>query len=139
MIVCSLYHNGAVAPTLANLRVTQATQNAFETSILTCKQCKTPDCYYACQEEGGRAMYIDPDTGARIINEEKCIGCLKCIHACPQYPHAPIFFNEDTGTCHKCDLCGGEPQCVKFCPMSLSLSEHCYPADEHPLTYTAEA
>lgn len=139
MIVCSLSHYGEVSMGHANLRITQASQNAFETSILTCKQCETPDCYYACQEKGSRAMFVDKDSGARVIDSEKCSGCLKCIEACPQYPKTPIFYDKEKGVCHKCDLCGGDPQCVKFCPMSLSLSEHCYPADEHPLTYTGVA
>ncbi len=68
---------------------------------------------YACPTE---ALYVDGRTGARSIDSEKCTGCGLCREACPQYPATPIMCDPERNICLKCDLCGGEPLCVKFCP-----------------------
>ena len=135
MIVCALYHGNEVGPNRARLKVTQATIDLFNTTITTCKQCAHAECYYVCHAESVGAMYVDKETGARVIDPNKCVGCLKCVKACPQYPNAPIWFNEKLGVAFKCDLCGGEPQCVKYCPMSANWSPKVYPEDEHPLRF----
>jgi Fe-S-cluster-containing hydrogenase component 2 len=62
------------------------------------------------------AFYIDESTGARIIDSTKCTGCKLCIQACPQYPDSAIMYDPERNICVKCDLCGGDPLCVKFCP-----------------------
>ena len=134
-IVCSLSHGDQCGPSKARIRIVQEARDLFNTTMITCKQCETPMCYYACHTNGGGAMYIDETTGARVIDQEACIGCRMCADACPQAPNSPIYYDEETQTCFKCDLCGGDPQCVKFCPMSASFSERAYPADEHPLTF----
>jgi Fe-S-cluster-containing hydrogenase component 2 len=59
------------------------------------------------------AIEVDPKTNARVINAQKCTGCMTCVKACPW---AMISFNEETKKATKCDLCGGDPQCVKWCP-----------------------
>jgi len=58
------------------------------------------------------ALSIDEDTGAIIVDKEACTGCGNCIEACPG----------DVPTIHPtenyaliCDLCGGDPECVKVC------------------------
>jgi Fe-S-cluster-containing hydrogenase component 2 len=39
------------------------------------------------------------------------------MQACPKYPDAPpIMYDSERNICVKCDLCGGNPLCVKFCP-----------------------
>ncbi|MGA2523861.1 MAG: hypothetical protein ABSF65_06870, partial [Candidatus Bathyarchaeia archaeon] len=43
----------------------------------------------------------------------KCKGCDWCVQACE---HGGISIHPDTGFSVACDLCGGEPQCVEFCP-----------------------
>lgn len=130
---CSLGHGEVCGPAHARIRVIQPSQNIFDTQIITCKQCDAANCLAACPTG---ALYVDEKTGARVINQKKCTGCLLCMKACPQYPNAPIYFDEATGTCFKCDLCGGDPKCVKFCTMSVSFSEHCYPMEDHPLKFT---
>ena len=133
MAVCSLKHEGICGPAYARIRVVQPSQNIFDTQIITCKQCDAANCLAACPTG---ALRVDEKTGARVINQKKCTGCLLCMKACPQYPNAPIYFDEVSGTCFKCDLCGGEPQCVRNCTMSVSFSEHCYPEEDHPLKFS---
>jgi Fe-S-cluster-containing hydrogenase component 2 len=47
------------------------------------------------------------------ISSEKCIGCYECITACP---FNAIRVDTGEGLVFKCDLCGGDPECVKWCP-----------------------
>lgn len=135
MAVCSLNHEGSCGPEYARIRVVQPSQNIFDTTIVTCKQCDSANCLTACPTG---ALHVDEKTGARVINKKKCTGCKTCMKACPQYPNAPIYFDKHSGTCFKCDLCGGDPMCVKNCTMSVSFSEHCYPEEDHPLKFSAD-
>lgn len=75
-----------------------------------CRQCDSPECLDVCPEN---AIYVDPKTGARVVDESKCQGCGDCVDAC-QFDM--IHINPDTQTAYKCDLCGGDPQCVAWCP-----------------------
>jgi Fe-S-cluster-containing hydrogenase component 2 len=117
--VCTLSHDGVVSPALARTWIVDHIRSSVIEGY-TCKQCQGPECLWACPVEG--ALYIDPTTGARVIDPEKCIGCKLCLEACIQYPNSLIRYDAQREICVKCDLCGGEPLCVKFCPESaLSL------------------
>jgi carbon-monoxide dehydrogenase iron sulfur subunit len=111
--VCSLSHEGVVSPVLARLEIISYPLEGWRIKSVTCKQCRGPDCLYVCPT---KALYVDNVTGARVIDAGKCIGCKLCMEACPQYPNTPIRHDSKINVCFKCDLCGGEPLCVKFCP-----------------------
>jgi Fe-S-cluster-containing dehydrogenase component len=58
------------------------------------------------------ALSPSEGTGAVLVDREKCIGCGECIDACPgKIPH--IHPAENYALI--CDLCGGDPECVKVC------------------------
>jgi len=66
------------------------------------------------------AIYVDEKTGARCIDEEKCREKCDdgqpCIDACAAYYDPPrIYFDPEKKIAIKCDLCEGDPQCVKWC------------------------
>ncbi len=47
--------------------------------------------------------------------------CKECLEACP---FGAMGFDPDRGRPFKCDLCGGEPLCVRFCePGALLFKE----------------
>jgi len=74
-----------------------------------CAQCEDYPCVKACPVE---ALSIANKTGAVIVDAEKCIACGKCINACPgRIPH----MHPNGKFILICDLCAGEPQCVKVC------------------------
>lgn len=58
------------------------------------------------------AISVDEDTGAVILDSDRCIGCKMCMVVCPF--GAPVF-DLDKRIMIKCDLCGGDPECVKHC------------------------
>jgi len=112
-IVCSLSHDGQCQPSLSRITVQYdptKTLAKFAAMADVCRQCNMADCYLACAYD---ALTLDKATGARIIDPEKCTGCGECFAACPW---DKIVKDEETGVYSKCDLCGGDPQCVKYCP-----------------------
>jgi Fe-S-cluster-containing hydrogenase component 2 len=64
----------------------------------------------ACPVE---ALYRDEKTRAILINDDICVGCRLCIDKCP---FGGISIDPDEERMIKCDLCGGDPQCAKYCP-----------------------
>jgi len=117
--VCSLSHDGVVSPRLARTGITDYILEGRRIEGYACRQCRGPECLYACPTG---ALHVDERTGARSIDPEKCTGCMLCMRACSQYPNTPIMYDPERNICIKCDLCGGDPLCVKFCPeAALSL------------------
>ncbi len=77
---------------------------------MTCVHCEKPICKEVCPV---KAIDIDYNTGfVSSPDKDRCIGCKLCIYVCPI--SAPSFSSEH-GIVIKCDLCNGEPTCVKFC------------------------
>lgn len=111
-IICTLGHEGVINPLLSRNTVHTDIQAGDITHAYYCQQCDDPKCLKACPTG---ALHVDPDTGARVIDQDVCIGCQSCLNACPATP-SRVRYCLDTNTCFKCDLCGGDPQCVKFCP-----------------------
>jgi len=112
-LYCSLSHEGSASRSKARLNVI-SDRFTGDTTVETCRQCEVPACIYACMVPG--AMSIDPQTGARLINEDKCVACGNCARACPYNGHGSIIrLNPAKDVYIKCDLCGGDPQCIKAC------------------------
>lgn len=112
-IVCSLSKEGVVSPALSRVRVQHVSdENVVAPTFvpLVCRHCQKPVCKSVCPVPD--AMIMDSKTGAVIINESECIGCLACVDACP---FGAIFVSQD-GRVIKCDLCGGDPVCARYCP-----------------------
>jgi len=112
-IVCSLSHDNVCQPALSRIHTTSDPFNTLaklEVMPNVCRQCNMADCYLAC---GYEALTLDPKTGARVIDPVKCEGCGECFNACP---YDMIVKNEAKNIFSKCDLCGGDPLCVQFCP-----------------------
>ena len=76
----------------------------------TCTQCTEAWCLNACPVD---AIRVDLSTGAKVVDEDICVGCKVCTIACP---FGTINYNQDTGKVQKCDLCGDNPACATACP-----------------------
>ena len=108
-LACSLFHYGECNLELASIRVIK---DVFygEYQVETCRQCKEPQCVSACPTQ---AIYVDEKTGAKVIDEKNCTGCRACEEECLFHM---IGYIPEKNLCFKCDLCGGDPQCVNNCP-----------------------
>ncbi len=111
--VCSLYKEGIVNPELSRIYVKKDILGGYVCEPIPCRQCRGAECLLACPTG---ALHVDAITGAMVIDEAMCDGCQLCMEACPVAP-TRIGYNPERSICFKCDLCGGDPQCVKFCPM----------------------
>jgi carbon-monoxide dehydrogenase iron sulfur subunit len=106
-MVCSLKHTGRINVYLARIRVVSSEDDGAHPII--CRHCKNPPCQSACPVPG--AMVQDEQSGAVVIDDSKCISCLACVEACP-FGAIQVGPNREI---LKCDLCGGDPECVKYC------------------------
>lgn len=106
------------------------------TTPVQCRQCKNAQCIKACPN--GTLTY-DED-GIVLVNEETCIGCKKCVVACPfgAMTMGSVFKNGEKVlqarlnvregeeltlkakmVATKCDTCKGReggPACIEKCP-----------------------
>jgi len=74
-----------------------------------CAQCDDYPCVESCPAD---ALSVSKQTEAVLVDKEKCTACGLCIDACPgRVPH--IHPTEKYAVI--CDLCEGDPQCVKVC------------------------
>jgi carbon-monoxide dehydrogenase iron sulfur subunit len=116
-VACSLRNAGESNPTRSRIRVIRYERagNFHNYVPMVCQQCSTPLCMEACPVN---AISRDPRTGALVVDEETCVGCRICVMACPI---GGVSIDPVTNVAYKCDLCGGDPECVKICdPEAIS-------------------
>ncbi|MEM3872145.1 MAG: 4Fe-4S dicluster domain-containing protein [Nitrososphaeria archaeon] len=108
-IACSLSHEGRIWPEASRIRVFMYAPGIEFPHL--CAQCHDYPCVEACPTKP-KALSVDEKTGAVHVDREKCISCGNCIRACPG--HVPFLHPRDNKATI-CDLCNGDPQCVKIC------------------------
>jgi len=74
-----------------------------------CMHCEDAPCMSGCPEQ---AIVRDKETNAVIIEEAICNGCGLCSELCP---YSIPKIDENRGIAVKCNLCHGEPYCVRYC------------------------
>lgn len=105
--MCSLTHTGEINPARSRIRVFKSEKDGTDLPM-TCLQCEDALCAKACPVG---AIKLDPITGAQVTDTTLCFNCRMCVIACP---FGGTLVDIDNRIM-RCDLCGGDPQCVKFC------------------------
>jgi carbon-monoxide dehydrogenase iron sulfur subunit len=108
-LACSYVQTGAFQPSRSLVRVNVFDEEASYAPY-TCFQCHEAWCMTACPVN---AIAVDPQTGAKIVLGELCIGCHLCTIACP---FGTVYTLPDSAKAAKCNLCGGAPACAASCP-----------------------
>jgi carbon-monoxide dehydrogenase iron sulfur subunit len=108
-LACSFAKNRLFNPTKSRIKILNVEKYGIRCPIV-CAHCEQPPCKVVCPVE---AIVRDEKTGAILIRDNVCIGCRACLIVCP---YGAISMDSATGLMIKCDLCGGEPKCVKLCP-----------------------
>jgi len=107
-LVCSVKNEGIANPARARVQVMRFEAIVFEVPML-CQQCASAPCVAICPKN---AISLDKDSGVVKVNDDLCIGCKMCMVVCP---FGAMSFDPVGKKMFKCDQCGGEPVCVKFC------------------------
>jgi len=109
IMMCSFRHESEFNPLKARITVSRVIPEGLMVPNV-CWQCESPaPCEESCPVE---AIKRDDTTGALVIDHEECTLCEACVEACP---YDNIRKNPDCEEIMKCDLCGGDPECVKYC------------------------
>jgi anaerobic carbon-monoxide dehydrogenase iron sulfur subunit len=106
-LACS-QEKGESSPLQSRIRVVR--MKPLFNFALACRSCEDAKCVKACPE---KALSQAEGTGIIMVSDKKCKGCDWCVQACE---YGGITIHSDSGLAETCDLCGGEPQCVEFCP-----------------------
>lgn len=127
MLACSLAHTGRSNINLSRIQITQNPFGKFPNDMeqVQCRQCPYPACVDACPTG---AMHSEAAFGnVRMVDEGKCIGCERCVNACPFTP-SRVQWNFEDKHAQKCDLCANTPHwdqdggpkgqqaCINMCP-----------------------
>jgi Fe-S-cluster-containing hydrogenase component 2 len=107
-----LHHYGVINPKRSRIRVYRLEDRH---TIKTCRHCLEHKCMEACPT--GALQIVDDRV---VLDRQKCDLCGRCIEACPIPGSLRIF----DGELLKCDLCGGNPVCIRHCVVgALTLRE----------------
>ncbi len=107
-VACSLKNERVCNPTLSRISVVEWREMGLDVPMV-CQQCEVPLCESVCPTE---ATARNEETGAMVVDDDLCIGCLSCMAACP---FGAVAVHPRTGKVMRCNLCDGDPTCVKFC------------------------
>ena len=104
---CSFYHSGKIGRSGARINVVKIEEIGIDYPVV-CQQCQQRYCT-KCPE---KAIGVD-SLGQITVSPTLCTACGTCENLCPI--GAIELFEEIP---HVCDLCGGDPRCVKACTLS---------------------
>jgi carbon-monoxide dehydrogenase iron sulfur subunit len=108
-IRCAFRHYGQYNPARSRIRVARNDEIGRDVPE-ACRQCSKCPVIAVCPTS---AISRDERTGAVVIDEGKCNSCGLCVDACLFHT---VFIDPTTKLALNCDLCGGDPECVKQCP-----------------------
>lgn len=105
---CSTTKEGATSPSFSRIEVVESGVQGRGIPIV-CAQCESAPCRAICPV---RAISRDEPLERVTVDYDTCIGCRMCVAVCP---FGCMRFDRSNRRVFKCDLCDGEPTCVKFC------------------------
>jgi len=105
---CAVKHTGTEDASGSRIRIEEYQPDRVFLPIV-CHQCEDAPCIVACPT---MARTRDDETGKTAIDYRRCISCKTCVAVCP---FGAASFDPATKRVITCDLCDGEPECVKAC------------------------
>jgi anaerobic carbon-monoxide dehydrogenase iron sulfur subunit len=119
-LMCSFEKEAVFIPQQSRVKIFQDRKQGLDIVSL-CQSCDPAPCLNACKPG---ALSRNMNHGNITLDIEKCTkeSCLKCIAVCPY--HA-IGWKPDTREILICDLCDGDPECVKYCKPRAIVFELC--------------
>jgi len=114
---CSLKHYGYFDCTKSRIKILRDGER-WSVAIQQCIQCNQKFCIAACPTN---ALSLDSSLGCIQYDAVLCISCKKCFKTCP---HHGVQWDEEHGQPLICDLCGGDPECLKPCRLHGALTRN---------------
>ncbi len=111
-LACSYKHLKTMNPMRSRIHVVRIAHEPIDSPIY-CIQCGL--CISACPSA---AISRNMKTGAIKVDPKRCTGCGICVHVCP---YGAATLDPESGKALMCDLCDGDPECVKACPENALL------------------
>ena len=105
-VSCSFFHSGKIGRSGARIKVVKIEDIGIDYPVV-CQQCRERYCT-KCPE---KAIEIG-EMGQVVVSPTLCSACGTCEVMCPI---GAIELFEDIP--HVCDLCGGDPRCVRACTL----------------------
>jgi Fe-S-cluster-containing hydrogenase component 2 len=102
---CSLKHKGVINLERAAIHVLRREPSIDEPMV--CRQCGI--CIGACPQN---LIQRNRKTGAVEIDTQDCTSCGHCVLSCP---YGMMTLDPVDRHAVKCNLCGGQPECVRHC------------------------
>ena len=109
-LVCAVKHDGISNPTRSRIKVMKWEGEGLYVPM-SCLQCQDAPCLNVCPV---KAISRDEEMARVSVDYDVCIGCRSCVAVCP---FGAMSYNTIDKQVFKCDLCDGDPQCVRFCDM----------------------
>jgi Fe-S-cluster-containing hydrogenase component 2 len=107
-LVCAVQHDGCSNPARSRIKVVKWEAQGLYIPM-SCQQCQDAPCLNICPV---KAISKDDGMGRVMVDYDICIGCRSCVVICP---FGAMNYNVIDKMVFKCDLCDGDPQCVRFC------------------------
>lgn len=115
MLTCSFTHTEACSYHGSRIKIVSEEAHGKHAPVV-CQFCENPACVSACPVE---ALSKDAQTGAIRVDGNLCDGCQACITACP---FEAMFLDRENQKAFTCDLCQGDPECLKVCQLPEALT-----------------
>lgn len=114
-LVCSASKDKVFNKQMSRIRTVKI--EPFVQTAVACRLCKDPRCVRVCPRG---ALTQNSETGVITVDTTKCSSCgWPCVQACE---YGAITIHPVKKTAIVCDLCNGDPPCVKLCiPEALKL------------------
>jgi Fe-S-cluster-containing hydrogenase component 2 len=109
VMACNVAHRTGLSPARANLRLEKRCIDLDLVVVCSHGEGCELECMEACPAD---AISVGR-TGAVLVDDDLCIACGSCGRACPFH----VIWFDDRDRPRKCDLCGGDPACVRYCLM----------------------
>ncbi len=107
-LVCSVVHEGVSNPSRSRINVIKWESEGIYIPM-ACQQCADAPCMAVCPV---KALAREKSLDYVKVDYDLCIGCRLCVAVCP---FGAMNFDAKDSKVIKCDLCNGEPTCVRFC------------------------
>ncbi len=107
-MICSFSHENAFGSSISSITVIKEDIVGMDLPIV-CWHCTPCNAMENCSAEALERG----EEGLIFVNEEKCVGCEKCLETCII---GALRLHPERNTPLICDQCGSRPLCIEKCP-----------------------